>query len=69
MDNIITYSATSLTDIAEHFDTFATGIENRLRGRVPTQLLRRTLAIEARTWREAADILRRTTIKEKDNSQ
>jgi hypothetical protein len=66
MENNITYTATSLSDIANHFDMFANRIEERLRhpGRM-TQLQIKIHVAETRIWREAAETLRRTTIVEK----
>jgi hypothetical protein len=62
MDNFLTYKATSLSDIADHFDALAHRIEERLQqpGRT-TQLSRQVRAAEIRTWREAAHTLRHTT--------
>jgi hypothetical protein len=67
MDNTITYTATSLSDIADHFEMFARRIEERLRhpGRM-SQMQIKMHAAEIRIWREASETLRRTTIRSED---
>jgi hypothetical protein len=66
MDNIITYTATSLSDIADHFEMFARRIEERLRhpGRL-SQVQIKIHVAEIRVWREASETLRHTTIAPK----
>jgi hypothetical protein len=66
MENNITYTATSLSDIADHFEMFAKRIEERLRhpGRM-TQVQIKIHVAQIQIWREASETLRHTTIQAK----
>jgi hypothetical protein len=63
MDHYMTYTATSLSDIADHFDEMSLSAEKELMANPrKTQLARKIISAEIRTWRDAAEILRRTTL-------
>lgn len=55
------YTAKNLEDIAEVFDTFATQ-QDAVALRHPTARARAECEIRAATWRDAASIIRNTTL-------
>lgn len=63
---MITYTAGSLEDIALLFDQNSQRCFEQA-GRMTRVYGRKEREAEGRTWRNAADILRKTTMKEKDN--
>lgn len=63
----IGYIAESLGDLAEAFEKFA-GQEERLASRATSMRDKRLCMARARTWREAADVVRKTQIRA-DQSQ
>jgi hypothetical protein len=70
MDNRISYTATSLDDIADHFDKIADRYNERLlaSGRT-TQQERHIIRAKMDAWKEAADTIRNTTIKPKEEDK
>jgi hypothetical protein len=56
------YFASSLNDLADRFQTIADNIGTMAASMARTERDKRDAAIRAATWREAAEMLRRTTI-------
>ena len=57
-----TFTATSLSDIADQFDKFAEGCDVK-QDHAETRTGAMVYRVEARVWREAADVLRHTKLK------